>query len=56
MKIDILSDLHFDYYFNQENTIEDIRNFYKSIFKKNNRTLGEVLIIAGDLGHNNKQI
>ena len=53
MKIDILSDLHFDNYFYGKYTKDDVINFYSQIIDFNN--CGDVLVIAGDLGHNNHQ-
>ncbi len=53
MKIDILSDLHFDYYFVQKYGIYEkaIVNFFTPYFNNDS----ECLIIAGDLGHYNDQ-
>ena len=53
MKIDILSDLHFDNYFYNKYSKDDVINFYSQIIDFNN--CGDVLVIAGDLGHNNHQ-
>ena len=53
MKIDILSDLHFDNYFYGKYTNDDVIKFYSQIIDLNN--IGDVLIIAGDLGHDNEQ-
>lgn len=54
MKIDILSDLHFDYYFKEfNNSKKDVKKLYDDYFLKDEA--GEVLIIAGDLGHSNVQ-
>ena len=53
MKIDILSDLHFDNYFYNKYTKDDVIKFYSQIIDFNN--CGDVLVIAGDLGHNNHQ-
>jgi len=57
MKIDILSDLHIDFYFNHKEKIEDeqIKKLYDPIIKKDNREIGDVLIIPGDIGHYNHQ-
>lgn len=57
MKIDILSDLHIDFYFNPKEKIEDeqIKKLYDSIIKKDNREIGDVLIVPGDIGHYNHQ-
>lgn len=55
MKIDILSDLHFDYYFKQFNISNvDIHKVYDRYFIKD-RSIGDVLVVAGDLGHHNNQ-
>ncbi len=53
MKIDILSDLHFDNYFYNKYTNDDVVKFYSQFIDFNN--CGDVLVIAGDLGHNNNQ-
>ena len=53
MKIDILSDLHFDNYFYGKYTKDDVISFYSQIIDFKN--CGDVLVIAGDLGHNNHQ-
>jgi len=53
MQIDILSDLHFDYYFIYKNGVDEnqIIDFFNSYFNNDS----ECLIIAGDLGHYNDQ-
>lgn len=51
MKIDILSDLHFDYYFTDYPSRKDIEKIYDKIFID----CGDVLVVAGDLGHDNAQ-
>ena len=54
MKVDYISDLHVDFYFEKEEiTIEEFKatKLYE-IFKDKE---GEVLVIAGDIGHYNKQ-
>ena len=54
MKIDYLSDLHFDNYFRANDfNVETIVAFLKSIFKDKK---SDILIIAGDFGHHNEQI
>ncbi len=53
LKIDILSDTHFDNYFYGKYTNYDVINFYSQIIDFNN--CGDVLVIAGDIGHNNSQ-
>ena len=53
MKIDILSDLHFDNYFYNKYKKDDVIKFYSQIIDFNN--LGDILVIAGDLGHDNEQ-
>ena len=57
MQVDFLSDLHIDFYFDRNYKINDekIKNLFHPIITKNNRNIGEVLIIAGDLGHYNHQ-
>ena len=58
MKIDILSDLHLDFYFRAGLTIttKNVKSLFDDIFKKDtNDKMAEVLIIAGDLGHYNEQ-
>ena len=57
MKIDILSDLHLDFYFPIDNVqSEAVCSIYDPIFFQNGtRTPADVLIIAGDLGHYNSQ-
>lgn len=54
MKIDILSDVHFDYYFHHQKWKKDeVIEFYKKIIDLEN--IGDVLVIAGDVGHYNDQ-
>lgn len=53
MKIDILSDVHFDNYFFNKYKSDDVIKFYSQIIDFNN--CGDVLVIAGDLGHDNEQ-
>lgn len=55
MQIDILSDLHLDLYFSikKEMDIDAIKAMYDPIFLKDN--IGDVLVIAGDIGHHNQQ-
>jgi DNA repair exonuclease SbcCD nuclease subunit len=57
MTIDILSDLHLDFYFKSHlTTAENIVSFFKLIFTDDDtRETGDVLIIAGDIGHYNEQ-
>ena len=57
MKIDILSDLHIDFYFKKKPTVESVRKLYGNILGGNtgHSDIGDVLIVAGDLGHYNKQ-
>ena len=57
MKIDILSDLHLDFYFKPHlTTSENIISLFREIFTDNEtRAIGDVLIIAGDIGHYNEQ-
>jgi len=57
MKIDILSDLHIDFYFNPKLKVKDdqIKKLYDPIVTENNREIGDVLVVAGDIGHYNHQ-
>ena len=57
MTIDILSDLHLDFYFLTENLVdvELVRSIFDPIFLVNQREVGDVLVIAGDIGHYNHQ-
>lgn len=57
MIVDILSDLHLDFYFKPHfTTLENVTSFFNPIFTNNStRTIGDVLIIAGDIGHYNTQ-
>ncbi len=57
MIVDILSDLHLDFYFKPHlTTPENVSSFFEPIFtNKGTRTIGDVLIIAGDIGHYNAQ-
>lgn len=57
MQVDYLSDLHIDFYFDKNNRIldEDIYRLYHPIITKNNREIGDLLVIGGDLGHYNWQ-
>ena len=53
LKIDILNDTQFDNYFYGKYTNYDVINFYSQIIDFNN--CGDVLVITGDIGHNNIQ-
>ena len=57
MIVDILSDLHLDFYFKPHlTTAENIAPFFKLVFTDDDtRKIGDVLIIAGDIGHYNEQ-
>jgi len=57
MTIDILSDLHLDFYFpaNKTPDIDAVKSIFDPIFCNNKRKAGDVLIIAGDIGHYNHQ-
>ncbi len=57
MKVDILSDLHLDFYFKPHlSTNENIIPFFRDIFTDNQtREVGDILILAGDTGHYNEQ-
>lgn len=57
MKIDILSDLHIDAYFPNKIKADAVKSIYNPIILNNNiKEPSEVLIIAGDIGENNKHI
>ncbi len=55
MQIDYLSDLHLDFYLEVDNRLkdEDIFRLFNPIITENNRQVGKVLIIAGDISHYN---
>lgn len=55
MKIDYCSDPHFDAYFNPNRPLDEkaFRAFYEPFIFAKGRTPGEVLVIAGDLSHEN---
>lgn len=56
MTIDILSDLHIDFYFRHSLTDEAVKSIYSHIVTDNQkREIGDVLIVAGDIGHYNAQ-
>ncbi len=58
MKVDILSDPHIDIYFNPKMSLkkDTVKSIFDSIILSNGtREVGEVLIIAGDIGHYNTQ-
>jgi DNA repair exonuclease SbcCD nuclease subunit len=57
MTIDILSDLHLDFYFKPHlTTSENVASFFRPILTNNDtREIGDILIIAGDIGHYNEQ-
>lgn len=57
MIVDILSDLHLDFYFKSHlTTRENILSLFGDIFTDNNtKEIGDVLIIAGYIGHFNEQ-
>lgn len=59
MRIDYISDLHVDYYIsekeNQENFISKFEKIDFILFK-NEKTYGDILIIAGDLSESLNQI
>lgn len=58
MIIDILSDLHLDFYFPQQKAVDinGVKSIFDPIFFDNKkRDCGDVLVIAGDLGHFNSQ-
>lgn len=59
MKIDYLSDIHLDYYFSpkfKEVNEDHVRALFDPIFLNNRQDqVGDLLVIAGDLGHYNDQ-
>ena len=60
MKIDILSDLHVDFYFKKKPTEKIIHDLYGNILGDNTghkviTGKGDVLVVAGDIGHYNRQ-
>lgn len=57
MKIDYTSDTHFDFYIHESKSVTSARvaALVKRFFKFKAKSRGEVLIIAGDIGHYNKQ-
>jgi len=58
MTIDILSDLHLDFYFQSATTpcVNEVKAVFDSIFYSTTESeLCDILIIAGDLGHYNHQ-
>ena len=58
MIIDILSDLHLDFYFppEREANVDAVKSIFDPIFLDNKKSeIGDVLIIAGDIGHYNQQ-
>lgn len=57
MKIDILSDLHLDFYFKRNlSETKAVETLYSHIFTDNQkRNVGDVLVVAGDIGHYNEQ-
>lgn len=56
LSVSILSDLHFDSHFPLSGVTEAlVRKFFNPIFTPNNQNPAYVLVIAGDLGHDNDQ-
>ena len=57
MTVDILSDLHLDFYFKPHlTTAENVTSFFELIFTDDKtREIGDILFIAGDIGHYNEQ-
>lgn len=56
ISVSILSDLHFDSHFPSFGVTEAmVRKFFDPIFTPNNQNPAYVLVIAGDLGHDNDQ-
>lgn len=57
MKIDILSDLHLDFHILRTRTnAKKVKALFEPIITDNGtKTVGDILIVAGDLGHDNLQ-
>lgn len=56
LSVSILSDLHFDSHFPSSGVTEAmVRKLFDPIFTSNNQNPAYVLVIAGDLGHDNDQ-
>lgn len=56
LSVSILSDLHFDSYFPSSGVTEAmVRKLFDPIFAPNNQNPAYILVIAGDLGHDNNQ-
>jgi metallophosphoesterase superfamily enzyme len=57
MIVDIISDIHIDFYFKKGSVSrEGVKELFMPFFSHNGkRELGDVLVIAGDLGHFNQQ-
>lgn len=57
MKVDFLSDLHIDFYFDNNHKMKDekIKKLYHPIITEKGRIIGDILIVAGDIGHYNHQ-
>ena len=55
MQVDILSDLHLDYYFPKDKyNVDAVASIFNPLFLQG-RKIGDVLVIAGDIGHYNEQ-
>ena len=52
MQLDIISDIHLDFYVKDNK--KDIENFIKALIKTKENNTFDVLIIAGDIGHYNE--
>jgi len=56
MTIDILSDIHIDFYFRDIPLSKYLFSFFEPILTNNgSKNISDMLIIAGDIGHHNKQ-
>lgn len=54
IQIDTMSDLHLDFYITKENVTQQIKSFIELSVKQMKVKPGEVLIVGGDISHDNK--
>lgn len=57
MKIDILSDFHLDFHLLQARlSKQKVKSLFETVITDNGtKQIGDILVVAGDIGHNNKQ-
>lgn len=53
IQIDTMSDLHLDFYITKENVTQQIKSFIELAVKQMKVKTGEVLIVGGDISHDN---